>query len=120
MEEVEIIVKSRDGPKSLSTIEKSLKIKKIKQNIKNVINENKTFLNFLKENKIYGRYVKNTVNSISKFSYREDTILRSIRSDMSPINYGFSWSATSENYEFWKKYHISYTEFKNKKSKSIY
>lgn len=116
MEEVEIIVKSRDGPKKLRTIEESLKIKEIKRNVKETINKNKTFLNFLKENKIYGRYVKNTVNNISKIPYREDFILKSIRSDSDPINYGFTWSNTSENYDFWGKCRYAYIEFKNKKS----
>ena len=38
--------------------------KKIKQKIKAAINSNKRLLSFLKENKIYGRYIKNTVNSL--------------------------------------------------------
>lgn len=118
MEEVEIIVKSRDGPKGLRTIEESLKIKKIKRNVKEAIDKNKTFLNFLKENKIYGRYIKNTVNNISKIPYREDFILKSIRNDSDPINYGFTWIRTSENYDFWRDRNISYVKFK--KSKSIY
>ena len=48
--------KARDRPEKAE-------IQKIKKSIKDAINSNKTFLNFLKENKIYGRYVKNTVNS---------------------------------------------------------
>ena len=116
MEKVEIIVKSRDGPRSLRTIEESLKIKKIKRNVKEAIDKNKTFLNFLKENKIYGRYVKNTVNNISKIPYREDFILKSIRNDSDPINYGFTWANTNENYNFWGNQRRSYIEFKNKKS----
>ena len=118
MEEVEIIVKSRDGPKKLRTTEESLKIKEIKRNVKEAIDKNKTFLNFLKENKIYGRYIKNTVNNISKRSCREKFVLSSIRNDSDPINHGFTWSNTSENYNFWSNYHHSYIEFKE--SKSIY
>lgn len=116
MEEVEIIVKSRDRPKKLRTTGESLKIKKIKQDVKDAINSNKTFLNFLKENKIYGRYVKNTVNNISKKPYREDFILKSIRSNFDPINHGFTWLSTSENHNFWENQRYSYIEFKNKKS----
>lgn len=116
MEELEIIVKSRDGPKGLKTTEEKLKIKRIKQNVKEAIDKNKTFLNFLKENKIYGRYIKNTVNNISKIPYREDFILKSIRNDSDPINYGFTWANTSESHDFWGNQRHSYIEFKNKKS----
>lgn len=104
--------------KKLRTIEESLKIKEIKRNVKEAIDKNKTFLNFLKENKIYGRYVKNTVNNISKIPYREDFILKSIKNDSDPINYGFTWICTSEDYNFWRNHSRSYIEFK--KSKSIY
>ena len=62
-------------PKKLRTTEESLKIKKIKQDVKDAINSNKTFLNFLKENKIYGRYVKNTVNNISKQLFKEKSVI---------------------------------------------
>ena len=105
------ITNARDRPEKAE-------IQEIKQKIKKAINSNKTFLNFLKENKILGRYIKNTVNNISKRSCREKFVLSSIRNDSDPINYGFTWSNTSENYNFWSNYRHSYVEFK--KSKSIY
>ena len=45
------ITNARDRPEEA-------KIQKIKQKIKVAINSNKRFLSFLKENKIYGRYIK--------------------------------------------------------------
>ena len=75
------ITNARDGPEEAE-------IREIKQKIKKAINNNKTFLNFLKENKIYGRYIKNTVNNISKISYREDFILKSIEYFIPSSNIG--------------------------------
>ena len=49
------ITNARDRP------ERS-EIQEIKQKIKKAINSNKRLLSFLKENKVYGRYIKNTVN----------------------------------------------------------
>lgn len=101
------ITNARDRPERLE-------IQKIKKSIKNAINSNKTFLNFLKENKIYGRYIKNTVNSLIQDSYRKSIVVEEIIRNFNPINCAFVWAKTSEKYEFWKKYSISYKTIKNK------
>lgn len=101
------ITNARDRPERLE-------IQKIKKSIKNAINSNKTLLNFLKENKIYGRYIKNTVNSLIQDSYRKSIVVEEIIRNFNPINCAFTWSETSEKYEFWKKYSISYNTIKNK------
>ena len=97
----------RDGPKDTKTRE-------VKQKIKAAINSNKTFLNFLKENKIYGRYVKNTVNSLIQSTHKISYITDMIKQDFNPINCAFIWAKTSEKHGFWKKYNLAYTTIKNK------
>ena len=82
-------------------------IQEIKQKIKKAINSNEKLLSFLKENKIYGRYIKNTVNCLIQDT-TADYITRCIKQDFNPINCAFTWSRTSEGHEFWKKYDSIY------------
>ena len=97
----------RDGPKEVKTRE-------VKQKVKAAVNSNKRFLSFLKENKIYGRYIKNTVNCLIQDA-TIDYITKYIKLDCNPINCSFSWSKTSEGYDFWKKHDIAYrATIKNK------
>ena len=94
------ITNARDRPEKAE-------IQEIKQKIKAAINSNKRLLSFLKENKIYGRYIKNTVNSLIQDT-TIDYITKYIKLDCNPINCAFTWSKTSEGYEFWKKYDSIY------------
>ena len=94
------ITNARDRPEKAE-------IQEIKQKIKKAINSNKRLLSFLKENKVYGRYIKNTVNSLIQDT-TIDYITKYIKLDCNPINCAFTWSKTSEGYEFWKKYDSSY------------
>ena len=102
------ITNARDRPEKAE-------IQEIKQKIKKAINSNKTFLNFLKENKIYGRYIKNTINSLTQESYNINYVVEEIRQDFNPINCAFTWSKTSEGHEFWRKHDHAYiATIKNK------
>ena len=101
------ITNARDRPEKAE-------IQEIKQKIKKAINSNKTFLNFLKENKIYGRYVKNTVNSLIQSTYKISYITDMIKQDFNPINCAFTWSKTSEGHKFWYKHNLAYNTIKNK------
>ena len=83
-------------------------IREIKQKIKKAINSNKTFLNFLKENKIYGRYIKNTINSLIQDSYRKSIVVEEIIRNFNPISCAFTWSETSEGHDFWREYNLTY------------
>lgn len=89
-------------------------IQEIKQKIKKAINSNKRLLSFLKENKVYGRYIKNTVNSLieedaGKINYiSASSPIEKIEQDYNPIICAFTWSKTSEGYEFWRKCNIAY------------
>ena len=94
------ITNARDRPEEA-------KIQKIKQKIKVTINSNKRLLSFLKENKIYGRYIKNTVNCLRQDAEGND-IARYIKQDRDPIMFAFTWLKTSEGCEFWKKYDSIY------------
>ena len=108
------ITNARDRPEKAE-------IQEIKQKIKKAINSNKTFLNFLKENKIYGRYIKNTVNFLikkdaGKINYiSASSPIEKIEQDYYPINCAFNWSKTSEGHNFWRKYDLAYSlTIKNK------
>lgn len=108
------ITNARDGP------ERS-EIQKIKQKIKKAINSNKRLLSFLKENKVYGRYIKNTVNALikedaGKINYISASYpIEKIEQDYCPINCAFTWSRTSEGHEFWRKCDLAYrATIKNK------
>lgn len=108
------ITNARDRP------ERS-EIQKIKQKIKAAINSNKRLLSFLKENKVYGRYIKNTVNALikedaGKINYiSASSPIEKIEQDYYPINCAFTWSKTSEGYDFWRKCDLAYrATIKNK------
>ena len=101
------ITNARDRPEKA-------KIQEIKQKIKKAINSNETLLRFLKENKIYGRYIKNTVNCFMQYPYRINHVTDGIKQDFDSIGQTFVWSETSEGHEFWKKYNIAYKTIKNK------
>ena len=100
------ITNARDRP------ERS-EIQEIKQKIKKAINSNKRLLSFLKENKIYGRYIKNTVNCLRQDAEGND-IARYIKQDCNPIDCAFTWSKTSEGHKFWYKHNLAYKTIKNK------
>lgn len=103
------ITNARDRPERSEILE-------IKQKIKKAINSNKKLLSFLKENKIYGRYIKNTVNclileNVNKVNY----VAEDIEQDYYPINLTFAWSKTSEGHDFWRKHYLAYrATIKNK------
>lgn len=101
------ITNARDRPEKAE-------IQEIKQKIKKAINSNKTFLNFLKENKIYGRYIKNTVNSLIQDSYKKSIVVEEIIRNFNPISCAFTWAKTSEGNDFWRKYNLAYNTIKNK------
>ena len=100
------ITNARDRPEKAE-------IQEIKQKIKAAINSNKRLLNFLKENKIYGRYIKNTVNCLIQDT-TIDYITKYIKLDCNPINCAFTWSKTSEGHNFWYKHNLAYKTIKNK------
>ena len=100
------ITNARDRPEKAE-------IQEIKQKIKKAINSNEKLLSFLKENKIYGRYIKNTVNSLIQDT-TIDYITKYIKLDCNPINCAFTWSKTSEGHKFWYKHNLAYKTIKNK------
>ena len=100
------ITNARDRPERTE-------IQEIKQKIKKAINSNKRLLSFLKENKVYGRYIKNTVNSLIQDT-TIDYITKYIKLDRNPINCAFTWSKTSEGHKFWYKHNLAYNTIKNK------
>ena len=102
------ITNARDRPEEA-------KIQEIKQKIKAAINSNETLLSFLEENKIYGRYIKNTVNNLMQCTNTVNYTIEAIKRDHYPINLAFTWSKTSEGHDFWKKHNLAYrATIKNK------
>ena len=101
------ITNARDRPEKAE-------IQEIKQKIKAAINSNKRLLSFLKENKIYGRYIKNTVNSLIQESYNINYVVEEIRQDFNPISRAFTWANTSEGHDFWRNRNLAYKTIKNK------
>ena len=100
------ITNARDRPEKAE-------IQEIKQKIKAAINSNKRLLSFLKENKIYGRYIKNTVNCLIQDT-TVDYITKYIKLDCNPISCAFTWSKTSEGHKVWYKHNLTYNTIKNK------
>lgn len=102
------ITNARDRPEEAE-------IREIKQKIKKAINSNEILLSFLKENKIYGRYIKNTVNYLTQYTNTVNYTIETIKQDQYPIYCAFTWSKTSEGYEFWRKHDNAYiATIKNK------
>lgn len=103
------ITNARDRPERSEILE-------IKQKIKKAINSNEKLLSFLKENKIYGRYIKNTVNRLILKNVNEvNYVAENIEQDHYPINLAFIWSKTSEGHDFWRKHNLAYrATIKNK------
>ena len=105
------ITNARDRPEKAKILE-------IKQKIKKAINSNEMLLCFLKENKIYGRYIKNTVNYlIQENTYTVNDVAENIEQDHYPINFAFTWSKTSEGHDFWRRHNLAYRATTKNKEK---
>jgi hypothetical protein len=82
--------------------------KDIKGSIKSAISENPSFKQFLEENNVYGRYVKNVTNQILRSRDITDKLIRCVHriahsnySNKEIINGTISWSSTSEGSDYW-------------------
>ena len=108
------VITNRDGMISLkekSTSKRdppSQESRERKKLLKQEISKNPKFESFLKENKVYGRFVSNFMNrlegsSLDYFKRRTNDIHSS-----EPINFCLSWPDTREGYEFWRKLNSKY------------
>lgn len=82
--------------------------KDIKGSIKSAISENPSFKQFLEENHVYGRYVKNVTNQILRNGDISDKLIRYVHriaysnfSNKEIINGTINWSSTSEGSDYW-------------------
>lgn len=82
--------------------------KDIKGSIKSAISENPSFKQFLEENNVYGRYVKNVTNQILRSRDISDKLIKCVHriaysnySNREIINGTISWSSTSEGSDYW-------------------
>lgn len=82
--------------------------KDIKGSIKSAISENPSFKQFLEENNVYGRYVKNVTNQILQSRDISDELIKCVHriahsnySNREIINGTINWSSTSEGRDYW-------------------
>lgn len=82
--------------------------KDIKGAIKSAISENPSFKQFLEENHVYGRYVKNVTNQILRDRDISGKLIECVHriaysnySNKEIINGTISWSSTSEGSDYW-------------------
>lgn len=90
----------RDPPSQESRERKKL--------LKQEISKNPKFESFLKENKVYGRFISNFMNRFEGSSldyFKRKTC--SIHSS-EPINFCLYWADTREGHEFWRKLDSKY------------
>lgn len=94
----------------------------IKKSIRNAIDKNPNFKQFLEENHVYGRYIKNTtervlqsVNPARKLTECTHRIMYS-NSNGEIINNTLNWCNTSEGSDYWfELYHDAIYSDANKK-----
>ena len=82
--------------------------KDIKGSIKSAISKNPSFKQFLEENHVYGRYVKNVTNQILRNGDISGKLIKCVHriaysnySNKEIINGTISWSSTSEGSDYW-------------------
>lgn len=82
--------------------------KDIKGAIKSAISENPSFKQFLEENHVYGRYVKNVTNQILRNRDISGKLIKCVHgiaysnySNKEIINGTINWSSTSEGSDYW-------------------
>lgn len=88
--------------------------KDIKVSIKSAISENPSFKQFLEENHVYGRYVKNVTNQILRNGDISDKLIRYVHriaysnfSNGEIINGTINWSNTSEGSDYWFRLYVN-------------
>ena len=95
-----ISLKEKSTPKRDPPSQESRERKKL---LKQEISKNPKFESFLKENKVYGRFVSNFMNETEKRSsdFFKKRIGRIHSSE--PINFSLCWDDTREGHEFWRE-----------------
>lgn len=108
------VLTNRDGMISLkekSTSKRdppSQESRERKKLLKQEISKNPKFESFLKENKVYGRFVSNFMKrceGYSSYSFINQT--KRIHSS-EPINFCLCWADTREGHEFWRELDSKY------------
>lgn len=108
------IITNRDGMISLkekSTSKRdppSQESRERKKLLKQEISKNPKFESFLKENKVYGRFISNFMKRRENYSFQffKTQIEKVHRSE--PINVCLCWADTREGHEFWRELNNKY------------
>lgn len=101
-----LLQKSREPPK-----EELDKKSEIKNKIKTLLKETPDLDNFLEENHVKGRFIRSFVNQHMTTNWNVDCTIRGMKSGL-PIMEAFTWSKTTEKFDFWRDLNI---KFNNKK-----
>ena len=100
-----ISLKKKSTPKRDPPSQESRERKKL---LKQEISKNPKFESFLKENKVYGRFISNFMNETEKRS--SDFFKKRISRihSLEPINFSLCWDDTREGYSFWQNLNRKY------------
>lgn len=79
-----------------------------KKLLKQEISKNPKFESFLKENKVYGRFISNFMNEHKNCSSDRFKIRLNGLNKPEPINFCLSWDNTREGFSFWQVLNYRY------------
>ena len=85
----------RDPPSQESRERKKL--------LKQEISKNPKFESFLKENKVYGRFISNFMKRCKNYSFQSFKVQTENVHGSEPINFCLRWVDTREGLEFWRE-----------------
>lgn len=92
---------SKRGPPSQESRER-------KKLLKQEISKNPKFESFLKENKVYGRFISNFMKRCKNYSFQSFKAQTEKVHRSEPINFCLCWSDTREGHEFWRNLDSKY------------
>lgn len=83
--------------------------------IKEQIHKYPEFEQYLKERKLYGRYITNVKKQLSDNIYRHDNFIQKCTQQAKRIiNQTLTWSATREGHLFWNRVNSDFIYYRNK------
>ena len=83
--------------------------------IKEQIHKYPEFEQYLKERKLYGRYITNVKKQLSDNIYRHDNFIQKCTHQAKRIiNQTLTWSATREGHLFWNRVNSDFIYYRNK------
>lgn len=85
--------------------------------IKEQIHKYPEFEQYLKDKKLYGRYITNVKKQINSNKYRYESFIQGCTQQAKRIiDYTLTWSATREGHSFWSRVNSDFVYFRNIKT----